>query len=81
MKNTRKNVLLMASITLLLVMGTAITPMQSYASDEHKKTGDAKSSIKSDNEVDKKSANQKMDKDNYCYRDDNCQQKQTRDNR
>ena len=74
MKNTRKNVLLMASITLLLVMGTAITPIQSYASDEHEKTGDAKSSIKSDNEVDKKSANQKMDKDNFCYRDDNCQQ-------
>ena len=39
MNKTRKNVLLMAAaaVTLLLVMGTAITPLQSYASGEHKK--------------------------------------------
>jgi hypothetical protein len=74
MNKTRKNVLLSAAVTLLLVMGTAITPMQSYASGEHKKTGDSKSSIKSDTDVNKKSASQKMDQDNFCYRGDDCQQ-------
>jgi hypothetical protein len=61
MNKTKKNVLLMAAISLLLVVGTTITPIQSYASGEHKKTDDLKSSIKSDTEVDKKDASQKMD--------------------
>jgi hypothetical protein len=74
MNKTKKNVLLTAAITLLLVMGTAITPIQSYASEEHKKNGDLKSSIKSDTEVDKKSANQHQDQDNFCYRGDDCEQ-------
>jgi hypothetical protein len=71
--NKTKNILLMMAISVLLVMGTTITPMQSYA-DQHKKTGDYKTSIKAISEVDKKSANQKMDQDNFCYRGDNCQQ-------
>jgi hypothetical protein len=52
-------------------MGTSIIPMQSYAgsaSDEYK------SKIKSSTEVDKKSASQHMDQDNFCYRGDDCQQ-------
>ncbi len=70
MKNTNK-MLMIAAITSLLVMGTSIIPMQSYAgsaSDEYK------SKIKSSTEIDKKSASQHMDQDNFCYRGDDCQQ-------
>jgi hypothetical protein len=52
--NTKKNDLLMAAVTLLLLMGTSITPMQSYGSEEHKKSDDIKSSIKSDADKQKK---------------------------
>jgi Prealbumin-like fold domain len=72
--NNTKNILLVAIITSTLVFGTAIVPMQSHASGENKKTGDFKSSVKANAEVDKKSENQKMDQDNFCYRDDDCQQ-------
>src|SRR5215212_9444749 len=74
MNNTKKNVLLMASISVLLVMGTIMSPIQSYASEGQKKNGDLKSSIKSDIDVNKKSASQKMDQDNFCYRSDGCKQ-------
>ena len=74
MNTTRKNVLLMAAMASLLIMGTAMAPMQSYASGEHKKTGDFKSPVKASAEVDKKGTSQKMDQDNLCYRDDDCQQ-------
>jgi hypothetical protein len=74
MNKTKKNVLLMAAITLLLVMGTTVTPMQSYASGELKKNGDLKSSIKSETEVDKKGASQHQDQDNFCYGGDDCEQ-------
>ena len=37
MNTARKNVLLMAAMTSLLIMGTAITPMQSYAVGDTKK--------------------------------------------
>jgi hypothetical protein len=74
MNKTKKNVLLMAAITLLLVIGTTVTPIQSYASEEHKKNGDLKSSIKSETEVDKKSASQHQDQENFCYRGDDCRQ-------
>ena len=47
--------------------------MQSYA-DQHKKTTDFKSSIKAGSEVDKKSAGQHLDQDNFCYKSDNCKQ-------
>jgi hypothetical protein len=72
MKNT-KNILLMTAITSLLIMGTSIIPMQSYA-DQYKKTTDFKASIKAGSEVDKKSASQQLDQDNFCYRGENCQQ-------
>ena len=41
--NITRNILLMAAITLLLIMGTSIIPMQSYAGfdkDEYKKYDD-----------------------------------------
>jgi len=47
--------------------------MQSYA-DQHKKTGDYKTSVKTVFGVEKKSAGQKLDQDNFCYRGENCQQ-------
>ena len=57
--NNTKNILLMAVIASTLVMGTSVTPMQSYATGmRHKKKGDLKSSIKSNAESDKKSASQ-----------------------
>jgi hypothetical protein len=71
--NNAKNILLIAAITSLLVMGTSIIPMQSYAG-ENKNTKDSKSSIKASTEVDKKSAGQKLDQDNFCYRGDDCEQ-------
>jgi hypothetical protein len=71
--NNAKNILFMAAITSLLIMGTSVIPMQSYA-DQHKKTSDFKSSIKASSEVDKKSASQHLDQDNFCYRGDDCQQ-------
>ncbi len=72
MGNTR-NILLMAVVTSLLIMGTSIIPMQSYA-DQHKKATDFKSSVKAGSEVDKKSAGQHLDQDNFCYRSDDCKQ-------
>ena len=72
MNNTR-NLLLITIVTATLVMGTSVIPMQSYA-DQHKKTGDFKSSIKASFDSDKRSASQHMDQDNFCYRSDNCNQ-------
>src|SRR5215217_6533887 len=71
--NKTKNILLIAAIISLLMMGMSVIPMQSYT-DEHKKTGDLKASIKASSEVDKKSASQHLDQDNFCYRSDDCQQ-------
>ncbi len=73
MNNSKKNILVAVFISSLLIVGTSITPMQSYAG-ENKKTGDLKSSIKASSEVDKKSAGQHIDQDNFCYRSDDCQQ-------
>ena len=70
MKNT-DNLLSIAAITLILVMGTSVIPMQSF-------TGNAsdgnKSKIKSSTQTDKKSTSEHMDQDNFCYRGDECQQ-------
>jgi hypothetical protein len=77
MGNT-KNLLLVAAITSLLVIGTSLVQMQSYAdkgNDDHKKHKDAvnlKKSIQKD--VESKSANQRLSQDNECYRGDGCQQ-------
>src|SRR5919107_549954 len=76
LKNT-KNILLIAIITVTLVMGTNVIPMQSLAdkgNDDHKKTKDFKSSIIASSELDRKSASQQQDQDNFCYRGDDCEQ-------
>jgi hypothetical protein len=74
MNNTNK-MLMIAAITSLLVMGTSLVQMKSFAGgEEHKKTNDFKSSISEKTKVDKKSASQHQDQDNFCYRGDECQQ-------
>jgi hypothetical protein len=74
MNNTNK-MLMIAAITSLLVMGTSLVQMKSFAGgEEHKKGKDFKSSISVKSQIDKKSANQHMDQDNFCYRGDECQQ-------
>ena len=86
--NNTKSILLVAIIAATLVLGTSVIPMQSYAGkdnkddhkkswdnkDNNKKSKDHKSSISEKTQIDKKSANQKMDQDNTCYRGDECQQ-------
>ncbi len=75
--NNTKNLLLIAIIAITLVLGTSVIPMQSFAdkdNDNHKKTKDFKSSIIAGSESDKKSAIQKLDQDNFCYRGDDCEQ-------
>ena len=75
MKHANKNILLITAITSLLIMGTSVIPMQSYAggSDlQHKSVGDIKDSIKKDAKSEK--ANQHLRQDNACYRGDDCQQ-------
>ena len=77
MSNT-KSLLAIAVITSLLVFGTSIAPMQSYAdkgNDEqkkHKGVVDLKQSIQKD--IESKKANQHLSQDNTCYRGDSCQQ-------
>jgi hypothetical protein len=74
MNNTNK-MLMIAAITYLLVMGTSLVKMKSFAGgEEHKQTKDFKSSISEKTQIDKKSASQHMDQDNFCYRGDECQQ-------
>src|SRR5215212_498292 len=74
MNNTNK-MLMIAAITSLLVMGTSLVQMKSFAGgEEHKKTKDFKSSISEKTQIDKKSASQHQDQDNFCYRGDDCQQ-------
>jgi hypothetical protein len=74
MNNTNK-MLMIAAITSLLVMGTSLVQMKSFAGgEEHKKGKDFKPSISVKSQIDKKSANQHMDQDNFCYRGDDCQQ-------
>ncbi len=70
MKNANK-MLLIAAIISLLVMGTSIIPMQSYAGGA---SDELKSKIKSSTQIDEKSASQHLDQDNFCYRGDECQQ-------
>ena len=71
--NNTKNILLIAAITSILIMGTTIIPMQSYAG-ESKNIKDSKSSIKASTDLDKKSSSQHQDQDNFCYRGDDCEQ-------
>src|SRR5215212_10151711 len=74
MNNTNK-MLMIAAITSLLVMGTSLVQVKSFAGgEEHKKGKDFKSSISVKSQIDKKSASQYQDQDNFCYRGDDCQQ-------
>ena len=77
--NNTTNLLTIATITALLIMGTSVITMQSYASgsdqhQKHKDTKDLKSSISERTQIDKKSASQHQDQDNFCYRGDDCEQ-------
>ena len=66
--NAKTNaVMATAAITMLLIMGSSIVPMQqSHASGDNKKTGDFKSSIKASAVSDKKSSSQHSDQDNFA---------------
>ena len=68
--------MLVAAITSLLIMGTSIIPMQSYADgrdqQKHKSTSDLKQGIQKDKNAQK--ANQHSDEENFCYRGDDCEQ-------
>ena len=57
--------------TSLLIMGTSVIPMQSYAGSA---SDDYKSKIKSRSQTVKKSTSQYMDQDSLCYRGNECQQ-------
>ncbi len=63
---------MMAVCTLLLIMGTSIIPIQSFAesgsNDENEKHKDKKSKTSAGSQTDKKSASQHQDQDNVCYR-------------
>ena len=75
--NNTKNILLVAIVAATMVMGTGVTPIQSYAdmdNNDHKKTKDFVSSIIASSESDKKSTSQHQDQNNFCYGGDNCQQ-------
>ena len=74
MNNTNK-MLMIAAITSLLVMGTSLVQMKSFAGgEEHKKTKDFKSSVSEKTQVSKKGANQHMDQDNFAYRSNGSNQ-------
>jgi hypothetical protein len=74
MNNTNK-MLMIAAITSLLVMGTSLVQMKSFAGgDEHKQTKDFKSSISAKFQSDKKSANQHMGQENFAYRSNGADQ-------
>jgi len=71
---------IMASVdefTGIFINEVKVIKTQSYAdrdNDDHKKGKDFVSPIIASSESDKKSANQDMDQDNFCYMGDNCEQ-------
>ena len=70
--NSTNNILSIVIITSLLVIGTSLTPVPSFADrdddDEDKKTKDTNS------QKDKEDADLHLDQENFCYRSDGCQQ-------
>ena len=72
MTNTKNN-LLITSILSLLLIGSSVIPMQTYA-DQHKKIIESKSAIKAGSEVEEKSASQHSDHDNFALRSDGTSQ-------
>jgi len=73
MSDAKRNILLIAAITLLLVVGTTIVPMQSYADDgnlqKHKVVSDLKHDILKDMQL--KNASQNLIENDSLIEDDN----------
>lgn len=68
MNNTKK-ILLMTAIASLLIIGTNIIPIQSYASMDDKnikKNSDFDSKINAISGTEENRENQHMDQDNFC---------------
>ena len=68
MNNTKK-ILLITAIASLLIMGTSIIPIQSYADMDDKnikKNSDLDSKINANSVTEENGANQHMDQDNFC---------------
>ena len=65
--NNVKSSLIVAAITSLLVVGTSLIPLQSYADGNNQPHKNIKS--KSDS-----STSQHLDQDNFCYRSPGCVQ-------
>jgi hypothetical protein len=65
--NNVKSLLMVAAITSLMVVGTSLIPLQSYAdgNDQPHKTIKSKSDSRN---------NQHLDQDNFCYRSPGCVQ-------
>jgi hypothetical protein len=72
MSDAKKNILLIAAMTLLLVVGTTIVPMQSYADDDnlqkHKVVSDLKHDILKD--MQSENASQHLIGDDSLIEDD-----------
>ena len=67
MNNVKSSLIVVAAITSLLVMGTSLIPLQSYADGNDQPHKNLKS--KSDSRT-----NQHLDQDNFCYRSPGCVQ-------
>ena len=67
MNNVKSSLIVVAAITSLLVMGTSLIPLQSYAAGNDQPHKNLKS--KSDSRT-----NQHLDQDNFCYRSPGCVQ-------
>ena len=68
MNNTKK-ILLITAIASLLIMGTSITPIQSYADMDDKnikKNSDFDSKINANSGTEENGANQHLGQDNFC---------------
>jgi Mn2+/Fe2+ NRAMP family transporter len=73
MSDAKKNILFIAAITLLLLVGTTIVPMQSYADDsilqKHKAVSDLKHDILQDMQLE--NASQHLIENDSLIEDDN----------
>ena len=73
MSDAKKNILFIAAITLLLLVGTTVVPMQSYADDgilqKHKAVSDLKHDILQDMQLE--NASQHLIENDSLIEDDN----------
>jgi hypothetical protein len=67
MNNVKSSMIVIAAIATLLVVGTSLIPLQSYADGSDQPHKNLKS--KSDSRT-----NQHLDQDNFCYRSPGCVQ-------